>query len=76
MAACVDEELRLLSEEIWKNPELALQEHKAHKLLSDFLEKKGFSVERKFCGVATAFRARSVTEPLGGSRSCIAYCKL
>ncbi len=56
-----DEELRLLSEEIWKNPEVALEEYKAHQLLSDFLENKGFLVERKFCGVDTAFRARSAS---------------
>ena len=51
------DELVELSGEIWKNPELAFEEHKAHQLLTDFLEKKGFSVERSFTGVATAFRA-------------------
>ena len=49
--------LQSLSEEIWRNPELNFEEHKAHQLLTDFLEGKGFSVERGFCGVSTAFRA-------------------
>ena len=52
------EELRSLSVEIWKNPELDFQEHFAHKLLTDFLESKGFSVDRGYCGLETAFRAR------------------
>lgn len=51
------EELRELSGEIWKHPELGFEEHKAHSLLATFLEKKGFSVERSFCGLQTAFRA-------------------
>ena len=53
-------ELRKLSEEIWKNPELNYEEHTAHKLLTDFLEEKGFTVERGYCGMQTAFRARQV----------------
>ena len=53
---CKDE-LGRLSDEIWQNPELAFEEHKAHALLSSFLEKEGFSVERGVTGLATAFRA-------------------
>ena len=59
-SAAVDvnkEELSLLSSEIWKNPELGFKEHKAHELLTSFLEKKGFAVERSFTGIETAFRA-------------------
>jgi len=59
-SAAVDvnkEELSLLSSEIWKNPELGFKEHKAHELLTSFLEKKGFAVERSFMGIETAFRA-------------------
>ena len=58
---CIDgakDELKFLSQELWKNPELGLEEHKAHKLLTDFLENKGFSVERGYCKMDTAFRAR------------------
>ena len=39
-------ELEQLSDEIWKNPELADVEYKAHDLLTNYLEKKGFTVER------------------------------
>ena len=49
-------ELNKLSGEIWKHPELGFEEHKAHELLTNFLEKKGFSVERSF-SLKTAFRA-------------------
>ena len=59
--SCIDKaakELELLSVELWNNPEIALEEHKAHALLTDYLEKKGFSVERRFKGMDTAFRAR------------------
>ena len=51
------EELRKLSGEIWSNPELNFKEYKAHDLLTGFLEKKGFSVERSYTGIETAFRA-------------------
>ena len=51
------EELRKVSDEIWSSPELNFEEHKAHDLLTGFLEKKGFSVERSYTGIETAFRA-------------------
>ena len=54
------EELKTLSEEIWKNPELGLEEHKAHKLLTEFLEKKGFDIDKGYCGMDTVFRARFI----------------
>ena len=50
-------ELKELSGEIWEHPELGFQEHKAHELLTHFLEQKGFAVERGFSGIETAFRA-------------------
>ncbi|XP_064393680.1 xaa-Arg dipeptidase-like [Halichondria panicea] len=50
-------ELSALSDEIWRNPELGFNEHKAHELLTNFLEKKGFTVERSYTGIETAFRA-------------------
>ena len=50
-------DLNALSLEIWKNPELGYKEFKAHQLLTDFLERKGFKVERSFGGLETAFRA-------------------
>ena len=50
------DELELLSKEIWSNPELKYEEHYAHKTLTDYLEKKGFDVTRKYI-VDTAFKA-------------------
>ena len=58
--SCIDshkEELKSLSHEIWKNPEVGSEEHKSHAIITDYLESKGFKVERKYCGVPTAFRA-------------------
>ena len=46
-----------LSNEIHKNPELSYEEYKAHELLTDFLDKEGFTVERSYTGIETAFRA-------------------
>ena len=51
-------ELKGLSQEIWRNPELNYEEHTAHRLLTDYLEEKGFTVERGYCDLPTAFRAR------------------
>ena len=59
-AAAIDgckQDLFQLSNEIWKNPELCYEEYKAHELLTNFLEKKGFTVERSYTGIKTAFRA-------------------
>ena len=53
-----NEELKSLSEVIWRNPELSYEEHTAHRVLTDFLEKEGFEVDRGYLNVATAFRAR------------------
>ena len=50
------ERLRDVSNQIWENPELGMEEVKAHTLLTDFLEKEGFQVERSFV-LKTAFRA-------------------
>ena len=50
-------ELAHLSAQIWRNPELGFREEMAHQLLTDFLEQKGFRVERAFTGLQTAFRA-------------------
>ncbi|XP_077868013.1 peptidase M20 domain-containing protein 2-like [Saccoglossus kowalevskii] len=49
-------ELNNLSQEIWKKPELNFKEYHAHQVLSDFLEKHGFNVERHY-HLDTAFRA-------------------
>ena len=57
---CIDScgnELNQISGEIWRNPEVGFEEYKAHDLLTGFLERKGFSVERSYTGIETAFRA-------------------
>ena len=51
------DELVELSGKVWEAKELALEEHESHRLLTEFLEKKGFTVERAYTGIATAFRA-------------------
>ena len=51
------DELKELSLRIHRNPEIAFQEEKAATWLTDYLKKKGFSIEKGICGLATAFRA-------------------
>ena len=46
-----------ISDAIWSNAELALEEHKSSKILADYAEKNGFSVERGVAGMPTAFIA-------------------
>ena len=49
-------DLHQLSDLIWQTPELNYEEHEAHKNLTQFLEKKGFTVERGY-KTPTAFRS-------------------
>ncbi|XP_070580400.1 peptidase M20 domain-containing protein 2-like [Ptychodera flava] len=58
-------DLNMLSQEIWNNPELSYKEYHAHQVLTDFLDKNGFNVERKFV-VDTAFRATFGSQENGG----------
>ena len=51
------EEFYKVADEIWKNPELSMQEYKSSALLEDLLEKHGFQVERGVAGMPTAFIA-------------------
>ena len=60
------QELYELSSEIWRNPELGFKEYKAHELLTSFLEKKRFAVERSFTGIETSLVPRPyATTPHG-----------
>ncbi len=52
------DELIEISLDIHANPELALKEQRASKLLADRLQAHGFAVERAAFGLDTAFRAR------------------
>jgi amidohydrolase len=47
-----------VSKELYRNPEIGLQEFKASALLSDILAREGFILERGLAGMDTAFRAR------------------
>ena len=49
-------DLNELSQEIWKNPEENFEEVHAHRVLTDFLEKRGLNVERNYT-LNTAFRS-------------------
>lgn len=62
-----DADLRQLSIEIHDHPELGYQEHFAHKLLTNYLEKQGFNVTHHACEIKTAFIAEFVHEGRGGS---------
>lgn len=53
------ESLKSLSRFIHANPEPALEEMKASKACADFLEERGFGVERGVAGLQTAFAAHS-----------------
>jgi len=60
-AACVDGDraaLLELSARIHANPELCYGEHRAAGWLADYLESRGFAVERGAYGLPTAFAAR------------------
>ena len=59
------EELRTLSDVIWRHPELGFQEHKACEVLTAFLKKRGFSVTHNFCDLETAFKAELGTKGSG-----------
>ncbi len=52
-----DEELSYIAKEIWNNPQVALEEEFAAKLLSEKLEAEGFSIEWGAGGMPTAFIA-------------------
>ncbi|KAL1444169.1 hypothetical protein MTO96_045643 [Rhipicephalus appendiculatus] len=64
------EELWELSRFLFESPELALEEVKAHDKLCEFLEHKGFSVQREYC-LETAFRAE-FDSPAGSDGPCVA----
>jgi amidohydrolase len=53
------DDLRALSLDIHAHPELNFEERHAHQVLSDFLEQRGFAVERSAYALDTAFAARS-----------------
>ncbi|XP_030838263.1 peptidase M20 domain-containing protein 2-like [Strongylocentrotus purpuratus] len=61
-------DLNNISQEIWSHPELGYEEHHAHKILTDYLEKEGFEVTRNY-HLETAFKATYGTD--GGIHVCV-----
>jgi amidohydrolase len=57
------DDLTALSSRIHANPELAFEEKRASGWLCEFLDRRGFRVERGVGGVGTAFRASLETGP-------------
>ena len=53
----LEKEMCEISEKLWSNPELPLMEHKAVELVSNWLEKEGFFIEKNLCNIPTACRA-------------------
>ncbi|KAI9489364.1 hypothetical protein BDB00DRAFT_932040 [Zychaea mexicana] len=51
-------ELREISSDLHENPELSMHEHHAHEVLTDYLEKNGFTVARHAYDMETAFMAK------------------
>lgn len=51
------EDLKKLQDELWEYAELGFKEHKSAKAMCDFLENKGFKVNRSICNMETAFDA-------------------
>ncbi|KAJ6447307.1 amidohydrolase [Purpureocillium lavendulum] len=52
-----DAALREISLDLHSHPEVLFQEHHAHQILTDFLEGRGFDVQRHAFGLETAFKA-------------------
>lgn len=51
-----------LAQQLWNNPELAMEEYKSSELLAKMLEKNGFNVKRGVADLPTAFVAEYGTE--------------
>lgn len=56
----ISQDIIQMSDQIFDNPELGLEERFASSLLSEFLARDGFSVERGIAGLETAFRAEYI----------------
>ena len=50
-------EMTEMADDIFDHPEIGMEEFHAHKLLTDWLEKEGFEVEKSVVGIETAFKA-------------------
>ena len=54
----ISKEILDMADSIFDDPELGLNEFRAMKKITDFLEKNGFEVEKNIYGFETAFRAK------------------
>ncbi|CAH0056952.1 unnamed protein product [Clonostachys solani] len=52
-----NDQLKTVNQEIWANPETAMEEVHAHEILTNFLEDQGFTVTRSAFNLSTAFKA-------------------
>lgn len=59
-----------LAQEIHRHPELSFQEDFACELLTEYLEKQGFKVEKGIAGLKTSFRAYSRNQ---SRRPCVGF---
>ena len=64
-ADCIAPELIKLSHDVHDNPELGMEEFKACAWQVELLKKHGFTVEEKFCGIETAYKAYKGTPGKG-----------
>ena len=76
-----EEEIIKISDKIWELAETAFNEYESSKLLSDYAEANGFSLERGVAGMPTAFIAtygqgRPVISVLGSLMLFLAYLKI
>lgn len=53
----IEKDITTIADEIFDNPELGLKEYRAAKLLTDYLEANGFTVEKGIYDIETAFKA-------------------
>ena len=63
-----EEEIIKISDKIWELAETAFNEHESSKLLSDYAEANGFTLERGVAGMPTAFVATYVMTQFFSSR--------
>lgn len=61
-------QLEKISHFLYTHPELGLEEYQATEYLSDWMEKQGFALERRWYGLDTAFAAR-----WGEEGPCVAF---
>ncbi|KAK7108250.1 peptidase M20 domain-containing protein 2-like [Littorina saxatilis] len=67
-------QLKNLSRDIWNHPELCFEEKYAHKRITDFLQVRGFNVERSY-KLDTAFRAQPEGRSTGDGPNVAVLCE-